>query len=105
MRGYEKPPTHGEGGGFEATAKIQGCANGVGQDVRTRNDTNRSLETLQKRFSTLKHETEKKLFAQFSEECTQKLDGRRVVWNVRKALADLRTSQRRLQNHITRISK
>ena len=100
-RVYEEP--HGDEG-FAATAKIQGIRVLSARCLDKRDQGHEAFvaDHTQAFLNTELREGEQ-LYAQPPQCCNPKIlmDGRRVVWKVRKAMLGLRTSPRRWQEHLS----
>ena len=101
-RGYEEP--HSDEGCFAATPKIQGIRMLKARclDKRDQGHEDFVADYTQAFLNTEVREGEQ-LYAQPPEGWNPKIlmDGRRVVWKVRKAMLGLRTSPRRWQEHLS----
>ena len=101
-RGYEEP--HSDEGCFAATATIQGIRVLLARCLDKRDQGHEAFvaDYTQAFFNVEVREGEQ-LYVQPPEGWIPKIlmDGRRVVWKVRKAMLGLRTSPRRWQEHLS----
>ena len=101
-RGYEEP--HNDEGCFAATATIQGIRMLLARCLDKRDQGHEAfVADYTQAFLNAGVREGEQLYAQPPEGWNPKIlmDGRRVVWKVRKAMLGLRTSPRRWQEHLS----
>ena len=101
-RGYEEP--HSDEGCFAATATIQGIRLLLARCLDKRDLGHEAfVADYTQAFLIAEVREGEQLYAQLREGWNPKIlmDGRRVVWRVRKAMLGLRTSPRRWQEHLS----
>ena len=105
-RGYERP--HSDEGCFAATATIKGILMHLARCLDKRDQTQEAfVADCTPAFLNAEVREGEQLYLQPPEGWNLKIlmDGRRVVWKVRKAVLGLRTSPRRWQEHLSRNLK